>query len=622
MQRRRWSLGELQPALPYRPLPTTPTAFRLLLLDPGTLDDVIECHLLVADLGIKYHYEALSYAWGDPQDTLPIILDSIRRYVTVNLEIALRRLRFKHSSRVIWVDALCINQNDIREREGQVRRMRDIYKSSSRTLVWLGEPPPNFGGEGGITGVKDFLVRSARSARDGSNMDPPPPGTAHEAFRLADAFWFDRIWVLQEMALGKEVTMICGEIDFPWSDFVEGLSAVGNTDDASHTTRSLNRWHEGRIRAAKFCREYTQNEVSRSKWLQTPIADRLLALLLASNGLQSSDPRDHIFALLGLVDSPEKQTMEPRLAVDYEAPVGQILKRVAIYLFESTRDPSILYGAGSTPTQRQLGIPSWVPTWQSYRGYSLQNYFNFELPIWRAPEDPTGDVAVSESQDTLTLRGQIQCRVTRVGSTAVGASSPTRESSNIFRQRIEHARSLFTSWEQDILDPLEQGYSQAWAISVLGSPIRDDPALLAACSQSMPPEDVRGAWEEALFHQRGIEEAYNGFDHYLYSVLMGRATNPFNNSGVGLTLFVTLELGRLEGGAPFATSNGLFGFFSAAHLLREEISNAFVCLFQGCRTPFIVRGNNGLYTLLGPCYMAPYIELVWNGPFKDMITLI
>lgn len=88
-------------------------------------------------------YEALSYVWGSPTGTRPIICNGEVLKVTPNCEAALRRLRLPDRSRVLWVDAICIDQssseNGQRERSTQVPMMGEIYNKASRTICWLGE---------------------------------------------------------------------------------------------------------------------------------------------------------------------------------------------------------------------------------------------------------------------------------------------------------------------------------------------------------------------------------------------------------------------------------------------------------------------------------------------------
>jgi hypothetical protein len=85
-------------------------------------------------------YEALSYCWGDPELQGFILLNGNAASVTVNLTRALENIRLDHGTRVLWVDALCINQEDTTERNHQVKQMGAIYQKAERVVVWLGRP--------------------------------------------------------------------------------------------------------------------------------------------------------------------------------------------------------------------------------------------------------------------------------------------------------------------------------------------------------------------------------------------------------------------------------------------------------------------------------------------------
>lgn len=84
-------------------------------------------------------YEALSYTWGNPADTEPITLNGQTMHVTRNLTAALLALRNENEDRVMWIDALCIDQTNLQERNEQIRRMPAIYQRATRTIAWLGE---------------------------------------------------------------------------------------------------------------------------------------------------------------------------------------------------------------------------------------------------------------------------------------------------------------------------------------------------------------------------------------------------------------------------------------------------------------------------------------------------
>lgn len=124
---------------------SVPQAIRLMELLPDLrFKAPIRCSLheinLSNDEKSRSSYEALSYVWGSPTFDRPIQCDGKTLLITVNLEAGLRRLRKGRASRLVWVDAICINQNSVQERNHQVELMGKVYAQSSRVIVWLGEP--------------------------------------------------------------------------------------------------------------------------------------------------------------------------------------------------------------------------------------------------------------------------------------------------------------------------------------------------------------------------------------------------------------------------------------------------------------------------------------------------
>ena len=112
------------------------------LLEPRDEDAIVECRLEHVSLTSLLKYKALSYCWGDATDTKEIIVNDCAIRITANLEEALRRLRLSESGSFIWIDALCIDQMNIDERDWQVLRMRDIYRQAEIVIAWLGEEIP------------------------------------------------------------------------------------------------------------------------------------------------------------------------------------------------------------------------------------------------------------------------------------------------------------------------------------------------------------------------------------------------------------------------------------------------------------------------------------------------
>ena len=126
-------------AYPYPELNARRAEIRLLHLARGLQTDPIACHLETVSLVDNPSYQAVSYAWGSTADPVTISLGSEPFKITRGLHAALLRFRLPDRTRVIWVDAVCINQHDIAERSSQVALMPCIYAWAKNVLIWLGD---------------------------------------------------------------------------------------------------------------------------------------------------------------------------------------------------------------------------------------------------------------------------------------------------------------------------------------------------------------------------------------------------------------------------------------------------------------------------------------------------
>jgi len=121
----------------YSPL-LSETSIRLLELRPREGNDSLECALHETELENAPKYEAISYVWGDPANRVNILCDGKTIGITQNLYDVLLRLRFEDRSRIVWADAICINQNDNAEKGSQVKEMKKVYANATRVCIWLG----------------------------------------------------------------------------------------------------------------------------------------------------------------------------------------------------------------------------------------------------------------------------------------------------------------------------------------------------------------------------------------------------------------------------------------------------------------------------------------------------
>jgi Heterokaryon incompatibility protein (HET) len=132
------------PQYRYSPLSQKPNVIRLLVLLPSRdKPEILRCELVEYTIRetdkANHPYEALSYVWGSMDKPQSIIIDDQKLEVTQNLYAALLRLRDREIPRIVWADAVCINQADEKEKGRQIQLMAAIYAKASRVLVWLGE---------------------------------------------------------------------------------------------------------------------------------------------------------------------------------------------------------------------------------------------------------------------------------------------------------------------------------------------------------------------------------------------------------------------------------------------------------------------------------------------------
>jgi hypothetical protein len=131
-------------ALPFQYSPLSGLrSIRILILQPAwKVSHPIQCSFKETSLeeqGTALPYEALSYTWGAPRGTKAILCEGRTILVTPNCEQALLHLRLRSRPRTLWIDAICIDQRSIQEKNQQVPIMGEIYRHASRTILWLGQ---------------------------------------------------------------------------------------------------------------------------------------------------------------------------------------------------------------------------------------------------------------------------------------------------------------------------------------------------------------------------------------------------------------------------------------------------------------------------------------------------
>jgi hypothetical protein len=214
----------------YSPLALGKHEIRLLRLQPRhfSSSDEIECELLQVNLDTKLYYEALSYEWGPPANfPFWISVDGKLYQVRENLSDALRNLRLKYEPRMLWIDALCINQDNMMERNHQVARMGDIYRNATSVIVWLGRERLDKTGQDDALIAISFLEDTKRrslaefipcdeSKRQSQLLQKGYDLTWQAVLNLCRRHYWTRLWIIQEVVLATHIIVHCGQLKFTW----------------------------------------------------------------------------------------------------------------------------------------------------------------------------------------------------------------------------------------------------------------------------------------------------------------------------------------------------------------------------------------------------------------------
>jgi hypothetical protein len=171
-----------------------PKSIRLLRLLPSEERDPknLRCELFEYPLQnsdkLSYLYEALSSTWGSEDKPKSIIIDNQSLNVTENLYSALLHLQDHSFSRILLIDAVCINQTDTKEKEYQIPLMAEIYTKARSVVIWLGEAQHN----------SDQTLEAIRLAGEKSTSPSSTELSQQAILKLFQRQWFRRIWVREQ----------------------------------------------------------------------------------------------------------------------------------------------------------------------------------------------------------------------------------------------------------------------------------------------------------------------------------------------------------------------------------------------------------------------------------------
>ncbi|KAF4987834.1 hypothetical protein FGRMN_10150 [Fusarium graminum] len=309
--------------------------FRLIRLEKGS-ESPLECHVFQAyldDEATIIPYKALSYVWGEQDTPCEVRVNGKTMFITQSLHDALNHLRQPYEDEVLWVDALCIDQSDIRERGHQVSHMGEIYRKADKVIIWLGF----FSGD--AARLKDSVDDFNRQISSSSFPKWPRedvrwkelwkrvPGVTEprshernvsglESFMRSS--WFTRVWILQEVANAKAAVIKCNLGSVPAKVFAL-LPYILD------------------VKISQQCLAILDIMPGPSKLKSWWNENRSLGMLLCKfKDCRATDPRDKVFALLGMASDIQNS----RIQVDYSISEDILAENICEYIF-GKRHPTI-----------------------------------------------------------------------------------------------------------------------------------------------------------------------------------------------------------------------------------------------------------------------------------------
>ncbi|OTB13131.1 hypothetical protein K445DRAFT_320317 [Daldinia sp. EC12] len=360
----------------YQPLPAR--SIRVIKLLPARRsEDPLRCTIeaISLDNPKAQPYEALSYVWGEPARQWPLDCGGARLLVTKNCHEAMVNLRHGFMSRVLWIDAICINQgNDyeaIQERNGQVAMMGEIYLKAKRVLVWLGPGDastallfrylPIFNSLDrvqdeypALEGILYALIAQHFDIRYGFLVKRKCSQLRKSMTNILENPWFERVWTIQEVAFGRKCVMICGKSSVDWEAFCGAYMAEPRLRGPRGSSGDLilPRW-----KLYLSLRGSSLQAIPQSRFEGDGQVRFELELLSGIRNMKATIAHDKVYSLYSVFQAMGIHLPNP----DYGKDVMRVFEEATLAYIRSRKNLNII--AITLPPDISSGSPSWVPDW-------------------------------------------------------------------------------------------------------------------------------------------------------------------------------------------------------------------------------------------------------------------
>ncbi|KAI1350381.1 heterokaryon incompatibility protein-domain-containing protein [Xylaria sp. FL0043] len=604
----------------YSPLSREHPQIRLVTLNAGSWSDQVECTVQVVSFDDQLVFEALSYVWGNPKVVKEIHLNGHKVNITENLWLAMRRLRDQLTPRVIWIDAICINQKDDDEKSQQVAMMGEIYKRCKKCTIWLGESSdsPEIGVPSTIATraceILDILAADKHlpdlpcfSAVEGQRTNISERYEAHfEALRqLFDLPWWRRIWVIQELVLPPSVKFLYASEEFSY----QTLRGVVGMLKSHATTCCMP--HRMTLRALAFDPLLTIQEradplvSTRETWANSESIS-LSQLRREFYAFQATEKRDLFYGLLGIVT--EWGSGKP-LQPNYSVPTRKAITEAVFKCTSEQGGMEFLLGERLFHTLDQQDapvLPSWVPDacfcsvppqWVAVEQRRLKMYSTFAASGSRV--QTTSELAIGENESLIVQTFAVD-RIAHVGNVCDALENWT-DAPDIFRQWMEMLQLGLRDWPED--PPTEGSLMDVFWRTVISNSVEADTEDLAYRKPTREDySQLRSLW--LLVLQPMILEMFKlSFTVESHDALLSKAPKMIYH------LLACLWQRRL-----FVTEQNRIGLAPRDASIGDEVH-----IVLGAPVPFILRhieepAKEGARTDAGPSYIV-----IGNSYFHDVM---
>ena len=559
--------------------------------DDSSLTAELRCEYLIAPLDqLLVTYTAISYVWGDPTTVSRIICNN-RGYLSLTASATdiLNAIVDARAAGYFWIDQLCINQEDKREKADQVRMMGEIFASADNVIAWLGAPYADSNvltdfvvtlfnamknlASRGIVITADSLCQNAGCER------PSPKWLALR--NLLNRPWFERLWIVQEiiMAAGN-MTLLYGDSFIAWDTLAEVVVTMEINGLSWLIVQSIDEGADP-VAPAGLLNTACVHAMKNMKNMQQPICLQLA--LIYCLRFKATDPRDKIFALLGLATDASDPVLHP----NYGATARDVFTVSSSYMMNTNKSLRILHIAGIGWSRQILDLPSWVPDWSApHRAIIFGDMA--DNASYRASASLPSNVKAGPSPGFITLRA--------VFVDAMHVCLPQPDVTLSWRLTdagSEEYRHAMISWVDQLRAAVdtssyyaENGYDKddvLWR-ALLANTIR--PGLPAR-------EEYRHFFESWLLIHR--QRAANGTNGKIDKGIWDEAWmfNAAFSDAMDTRVIFTTKRGLIGIGPPYMQSGDM------------------VCIIIGAQTPFLVRKRMSpipekaapVYELVGDCYV-------------------